>query len=124
MEIQNVIDYCLNQNHKKCRMSEFLEKRKNGIELSESEIESMRFSCASCRSFGKTGIYKADAIMSALELHQQSQFKNKNIGKKPTRKKQYGTAIKNLREQGKTIREIAEILGISKTTVHKIIKSF
>lgn len=121
MEIQNVVDYCM-----KCsNMTQLLEKRRQKIELTEKEIDEIRFICARCRNFFDSGIYKADAILTSLELHEQLNRLSykRNVGKKPIRQKQYGTAIKNLRAEGKTIREIAAILGISKTTVQKILKS-
>ena len=121
MEIQNVVDYCL-----KCfNMERLLNKRKQGIDITEKELQDIRFICARCRSFDNSGIYKADAILTSLEMHEKLNelSKKRNVGKKPVREKQYGTAIRNLRAEGKTIRQIAEVLGISKTTVQKILKS-
>lgn len=113
MEIQNVVEFCCNCE----KIKPLVEKRKNGVELSEEEVESIRWDCRYCRSFGRGGIYKADAIISLLE----SKDKNRNVGKKAVKEKRYGNAIKKLREDGKSIRDIADILGMSKTTVQKIV---
>lgn len=117
MEVQNVYDYCT-----KCKsMNKLLEKRRLGIELTKNEVENMRYKCRYCRSFGSTGIYKADAILTALEERKRNE-NNLTPGRKPVREKQYGRAVRKLREEGKSIREIADILGISKATVQKILK--
>ena len=117
MDVQNVNDYC-----KKCKKMKLLqEKRKKGEDYLEN-LANMRTRCARCRVFGKIGIYKADAILTALELSENG-YKNRNVGKKPVREKQYGTAVKNLRAEGKTIRQIAKTLGISVDTVQKILKN-
>lgn len=124
MEIQNVVNYCL-----KCtKMERLLEKRRNDIELTSDEIKEIRYLCANCRlgkKGNKIGIYKADAIMSSLEMHKKLNelSKKRNIGKKPVREKQFGVAVRNLRAEGKTIRQIAKILGISVDTVQKILKN-
>ena len=115
--MQNVYDFCA-----KCfRMCRLIEKLENGTEPTEKEMEDIRYRCQYCRSFGRNGIYKADAILTALKEKRRAK-NNLTPGRKPVREKQYGKAIINLRKEGKTIREISEILGISKTTVHKIVK--
>ena len=120
MEIRSIFNYCARCTN----MKDILEKRRQGIPVDDDELTKVRRHCAKCKS-GKNGIYKADAILTALELHEEvNKLKTKrNVGKKPVREKQYGAAIRNLRAEGKTIREIASILKISKTTVQKIIKS-
>lgn len=83
-------------------------------------IYECRFECSHCRMFGRRGIYKFD-IAYTLRKRSESSFKGK--GKTATRYKQYGKAVANLAAEGKTIREIAKILGISPTTVVSIRKS-
>lgn len=103
-------------------MKSLINKRKNGIEPVVRELVDIRQKCAYCKN-GAKGIYKADAILTALELHEKIGIKNRNNGKKPVLEKRFGTAVCNLRSEGKSIREIAKILGISKDTVQKIIKN-
>ena len=118
MQTQNVTEHCL-----KChKVLPLLDKRLNGEELTEKEVEYIRLECRYCRSFDSKGIYKADAILSLLELYIKFTRFKRNTGKKPVRKKQYGAAVQNLRKEGKTIRQIADILGIAKSTVQRILK--
>lgn len=81
-------------------------------------LDDARHACQYCR-FGSSskGIYKFDI---AYTLYLRQPFKGK--GKTATRTKQYGTAVHKLTSEGKTVRQIAEILGISPTTVVKIKK--
>lgn len=44
-------------------------------------------------------------------------------GRKPTREREYGKVVRELRKDGKTIRQIAEYVGISTSTVQKILKA-
>lgn len=44
----------------------------------------------------------------------------RNLGKKETYSRRYGTAIAKLQADGKSIRQIADILGISPTSVVKV----
>lgn len=120
MEVQNVIDYCV-----KCaNMKDLIEKRKQKIPIDDSELQEIRNLCRYCRNLGKKGIYKADAILTSLEMYEKLEKleKKKNVGKKATREKQYGTVVQNLRTNGMTIREIAKTVGISVDTVQKILK--
>ena len=89
-----------------------------------AKIEDLRNTCMR-RKKGSKGIYKYDAIRTALDLYEENkQLKRKlNKGKKATALKKYGTAVRNLRKDGKSIREIAQIVGISTTTVMKILNS-
>lgn len=80
-------------------------------------LDQCRDKCAYCNRFGGR-IYKFDI---AYTLRKRSvPFKGK--GKTATRKRQYGEAVANLTAEGKTVREIAKILGISPTTVVAIRK--
>lgn len=100
-KLQNISDYC-----DKCNIPEDYENGK-------LSLDDCRFTCAHCRQFGNKGIYKFDV---AYALKKRSvPFKGK--GKTATRCKQYGEAVEHLTAEGKTIREIAKILGISPTTV-------
>lgn len=84
----------------------------------EISIEQARRTCARCR-FSGNGIYKFDI---AFSLYDQIQRTKPPAGKGATYTKRYGNAIKELQAEGKTIREIAKILGISPTSVNKISK--
>ena len=88
-----------------------------------AEIENLRGTCMRCKQ-GNKGIYKYDAIRTALDLWQQNQKLKQalNKGKKPTALKKYGTVVKNLKADGKSIRQIAQIVGIAPNTVVKILK--
>lgn len=83
----------------------------------EITIAEARTECAHCK-LGSTGIYKFDAIYTSVGP--QKVF-NPNKGRKSIREKQYGKAIRDLREKGQSIRKIAKILKISPGTVQKII---
>jgi hypothetical protein len=108
--LANVIDYC-----KECKLM------KHAVEVGEDnfDLAELRYICTHCKT-GKSGIFKADAIFTALSIYQKF-YKNRNTGKKTTIDKTYGNAVKNLRKQKKTIKEIADILQISPTSVQKII---
>ena len=114
---KDVCDYCKNCK----RMTNAIKKKELGT-LEMEELGELREKCSNCKNYNG-GIYKADAILSALVVQKEvDKWKQKrNVGKKPVRKKQYETAIKNLKKEGKTIREIATILGISPATVQNII---
>lgn len=88
-----------------------------------TNIEDLRNTCMRCKK-GNKGIYKYDAIRTALDLQAENQRLKKalNKGKKPTALKRYGTTVRNLRNEGKSIRQIAEIVGIAPNTVSKILK--
>lgn len=88
-----------------------------------ANIEDLRDTCMRCKK-GNKGIYKYDAIRTALDLQAENQRLKKalNKGKKPTALKRYGTTVRNLRNEGKSIRKIAEIVGIAPNTVVKILK--
>lgn len=89
-----------------------------------ANIKDLRDTCMRCKK-GSKGIYKYDAIRTALDLYEENkQLKRKlNKGKKATALKKYGTVVRNLRNDGKSIREIAQIVGISTNTVMKILNS-
>ena len=52
-----------------------------------------------------------------------NQNKILGTGRKPTREREYGKVVRELRKDGKTIRQIAEYVGISTSTVQKILKA-
>lgn len=115
--------------------------------LTLEELDAARSICANCVS-ETAGIYKTDAIATAFEaeikykkevgiLHeiiasQQAkirELKEKNDkskwyrrGKGATYFKRYSESIKNLQSEGKTQKQISEILGISISSVNKICK--
>lgn len=100
-------------NH--CGMCSVPKKFEKGL----MDIADARKECAHCK-LGSTGIYKFDAIYTAVGPNKTETF-NPNKGRKSTREKQYGKAIRDLREKGQSIRKIAKILKISPGTVQKII---
>lgn len=115
-QTQDIKQYCL-----KCKYN-VLER----FQSEEITLKQARAICANCK-FGKAGIYKFDIVFSladtAEKLKAAEQWKqNRPKGKKDTYTKRYGTAIKQLQEEGKTVRQIAEILGISAPTIVKITK--
>lgn len=111
MQIQDVAEYCLD-----CPIMKKLEE-------DESTILSARNSCAHCRSLGKTGIYKADAIYTALKYKKRADAFNQT-GKSPVVVKRYGKAVSELTNKGESLRSIAKILGISVNSVRKCLKEY
>lgn len=111
MEIQDVAEYCLD-----CPIMKKLEE-------DESTILNARHSCAHCRSLGKTGIYKADAIYTALKYKKRADAFNR-AGKSPVIVKRYGKAVSELSNKGESLRSIARILGISVNSVRKCLKEY
>lgn len=92
--------------------------------FSEWEIGDCRRMCMRCKR-KDMGIYKFDAIYTALQLKRDildvKQYK-RNVGKKSTAQKRYGKAVKKLRDEGYSLRKIADTLQISVTTVQKVLK--
>ncbi len=111
-KIQDLKDYCF-----KCK-NDVLSRYNNG----EITLDEARKICAYCK-YGKNGIYKFDIAFTAQSLSNQSLNKRfVGTGKKATYFKRYGEAIKNLKNEGKSNRQIAAIIGISQDTVRKILK--
>ena len=121
--LKNVTENCIN-----CNIMHFIldESKTSGTNsLGQNfKIDVFRNTCMRCKK-GSKGIYKYDAIRTALDLYEENkQLKRKlNKGKKATALKKYGTVVRNLRNDGKSIREIAQIVGISTNTVMKILNS-
>lgn len=121
--LKNVTENCIN-----CNVMHFIlnESKTSGTNsLGQNfKIDVFRNTCMRCKK-GSKGIYKYDAIRTALDLYEENkQLKRKlNKGKKATALKKYGTVVRNLRNDGKSIREIAQIVGISTNTVMKILNS-
>lgn len=111
MEIQDVANYCVD-----CIVMKKLEE-------DESTIMSARNSCAHCRTMAGAGIYKADAIYSALKYKKRADAFN-NKGKSTVVVKRYGKAVAELTDKGESLRSIAEILGISVNSVRKCRKEW
>lgn len=82
-------------------------------------LEQARKKCSCCH-FGDLRLYKFDILMCFLEL--QNKNRKYQIGKRETYSKRYGASILKLKSEGKTIRQIADILNISPTSVTKVIK--
>lgn len=80
-------------------------------------LEEARKKCSRCH------LYKFDTIVQLIRLkssqNSTTQVK-RNLGKKETYSRRYGTAIAKLQAEGKSIRQIADILGISPTSVVKV----
>lgn len=81
-------------------------------------LEEARKKCAHCH------LYKFDIITQLIRLKSSQNSATtqgkRNLGKKETYSRRYGTAITKLQAEGKTIRQIADILGISPTSVVKV----
>lgn len=80
-------------------------------------LEEARKKCAHCH------LYKFDTIAQLIRLksiENSTTQVRRNLGKKETYSRRYGTAIAKLQADGKSIRQIAEILGISPTSVVKV----
>lgn len=107
-------------------------------------LATMRNACRCCKN-DNGGIFKYDAIKQyallvreyakkckeledALEALSKAEeeielFKqNRNIGKKKTRFKTHGQTVMNLRNDGKTLKEINSITGLAINTIRDIIK--
>ena len=121
--LKNVVDKCMH-----CAVMQFTLNDSKTIgtnSLGQNfKIDVFRNTCMRCKK-GSKGIYKYDAIRTALDLYEENkQLKEKlNKGKKATALKRYGTTVKNLKEDGKSIRQISKIVGISTNTVMKILNS-
>lgn len=105
-------------------------------------LEQARTKCANCH-FGSLRLYKFDIIVQLLDKSENADSKaekkepaqvptspgegkvtfNRNSkGKGATYVKRYGAVIRKLQNEGKTVRQIAELLGISPTSVIKVSK--
>lgn len=102
-------------------------------------LEQARTKCANCH-FGSLRLYKFDIIVQLLDKSkaagttekkkpatatgegQKITFNRNTKGKGATYLKRYGAAIRKLQDEGKTVRQIAELLGISPTSVIKVSK--
>lgn len=98
--------------------------RKGNMQRALSETESislkeLREGCRTCKH-KEVGIYKFDAIFMYIKEHQNIFAPNR--GKKPIIDKKHGDTIEQLRAEGKTIKEIGELLGIHRNTVSRILK--
>lgn len=136
--LRSAYDYCLN-----CPKGVDILKVKS---MSLPELNEARTKCANCIS-RDDGIYKLDAIATAieaqgkvkqledeiadlqyknallaLELQEKPKFTPYRGGKGSTYFKRYGATVANLRAEGKTQKQISEILGISISSVNKICK--
>lgn len=98
-----------------CTNCEVMKRALSDIE-DEISLGEARARCASCNK-----IFKFDALYkSQMNLAQRK----KSTGKKPTAYKRYATTVINLTGEGKSIREIAKTIGISPTTVQKILQQY
>lgn len=136
--LRSAYDYCLD-----CPKGVDIQGVKD---MSLPELNKARTKCANCIS-RDDGIYKLDAIATAIEVQGKAkqleaeiadlQYKNALLalelqekpkftpyrgGRGETYIKRYGATIANLRAEGKTQKQIAEILGISVASVNKICK--
>lgn len=58
----------------------------------------------------------------SINKNGQGENKNRNMGRKPILTEQDKESIKMYRLQGKSLREIAKIYGVSKSLIHNICK--
>lgn len=97
-------------------------------ETNQDMYNNMRLKCMDCQMHEKKdknesrSTYKFDAIYSAMAHYEHNTFK-RNIGKKSTVEKRYGKKIDEKIQEGKSQRQIAEELGISRTTIHNYLKN-
>ena len=91
-------------------------------------LDQARAKCSNCH-FGSLRIYKFDIILHLFCNKKRSERADQkqpnslqHTGKKETYSKRYGTAIAKLQNEGRSVREIAGILGISPTSVIKVSK--
>lgn len=109
-------------------------------------LEQARTKCANCH-FGSLRLYKFDIIVQLLDKSKNADnkaekkepaqkqtspgdnagegkviFNRNSKGKGATYFKRYGSAIRSLQNEGKTVRQIAALLGISPTSVIKVSK--
>ena len=106
----------------KCEiMQNAIEKKKNNT-LNAQELGDLRVRCTNCKNC-KNGIFKADAILSAMLSHKELQKikQKRNVGKKPVIAKKFGTAITNLADANFNYEQIAEMLGICPNSVRKFL---
>lgn len=95
-----------------CTNCEVMKRALSDIEEDEIPLGEARARCASCNK-----IFKFDALYKFTQ-------RKKSTGKKPTAYKRYATTVINLTGEGKSIREIAKTIGISPTTVQKILQQY
>ena len=115
--VQKVTNHC-----KSCPKMNFLVEKFSEEVIPEDIIEKMRKKCASCKR-GNYGIYKADAILTALVLQKKIEpFGGKrNKGRKSIITEHERKSIKTLHQEGKTIQQLAEIFDYNKNTILKIL---
>lgn len=115
--VQKVTNHC-----KSCPKMKFLVEKFNEEVIPEDIIKKMRKKCASCKR-GNYGIYKADAILTALVLQKKIEpFSGKrNKGKKSVITEHERASIKALHQEGKTIKQLAELFKYNKNTILKIL---
>jgi hypothetical protein len=75
-------------------------------------LPTRRVECETCRK-----IFKADLLVL-----QEQQRLRLTPGRKPTRHKTHGQAVKNLRDAGLTLQDISKITGLAINTIRKILK--
>lgn len=115
--VQKVTNHCEN-----CPKMKLLVEKFNKEIIPEDIIEKMRKKCASCKR-GNYGIYKADAILTALVLQKKIEpFGGKrNKGKKSTITEHEKISIKKLHKEGRTIQQLAKLFKYNKNTILKIL---
>lgn len=106
-ELKNFNEVCTNCEVMKRALSNIEDK----ISLGEA-----RARCASCNK-----IFKFDALYKS-QIQRKKNYCS--TGKKATAYKRYSKAVINLTGEGKSIREIAKTIGISPTTVQKILQQY
>ena len=116
--IQKVTSHC-----EQCAKMKFLVAKFDEEVIPKDIIQKMRKKCASCRR-GSHGIYKADAILTALVLQKKIEpFGGKrNKGRKSTITEHERTSIRALHQEGRTIKQLVELFGYNKNTILKILK--
>ena len=113
-KLENMSDVCLQCDYLKAYLA------------GKVDVKLARENCAlRCKQHDnqRKGIYKFDVVYS-LYLSNTGEQKPKIQGKGRVSKadERYGKAVRELRKEGKTVTQIASILGISRPTVYKLLK--
>lgn len=110
--LADVINHCMDCNHVQ------------NFENVNISLEDIRKHCTRCKRGKGMGIYKADAIITALRLKKDIEKRTYRGGRKSKIPESVRMAIKRQHDNKISIRNIAENTGYNKNTVNKILKEF
>ena len=110
---QSVQEHCM-----KC--DKLLNSVNDILDGKEVDLGSLRNACRCCKT-GSTGIFKGDIALGLMTEIERTRRK-RPVGKKKTRYKTHGKMVRQLREEGKSLREIARISCLAVNTIRDILK--